>query len=85
MGLGGNLQPGNVVASLGFLGEGDKREEVVVVEEPASAEDVEDIKDQVGVDGLESSRGDLGRRHTGDGGGKWKRRRLMNGVVCLVK
>ena len=45
MRLGGDLQPGDVVASLGFLGEGDKQEKVVTVEEPASTKDVEDIKD----------------------------------------
>jgi len=45
MGLGGDLQPGDVIAIFGFLGKGDKSEKVVVVEELASMEDVEDIKD----------------------------------------
>ena len=45
MGLGGDLQPGNVIASLSFLGKGDKQEKVVMVEEPASMEGVEDIED----------------------------------------
>ena len=88
----------DVIASLGFLSKGDKREKVVAVEKPAGTENVEDIEDQVGVNGhvllgdarsspalsivayggtredRGYSRGDLGRRHTGDGGGKWKRR-----------
>ena len=45
MGLGGNLQPGDIVASLSFLGEGDEQEKVVIVKEPASTKDVEDVKD----------------------------------------
>jgi len=45
MGLGGDLQPRDVVANLSFLGEGDKREKVVAVKEPASTEDVEDVED----------------------------------------
>jgi len=61
MRLGGDLQPYNIVASLGFLGKGDKQEKVVAVEKPVGMEDIEDIDDQVGVDSLGSSRGDLGR------------------------
>jgi len=34
MGLGGDLQPGNVIAILGFLGKSDKGKQVVVVKEP---------------------------------------------------
>ena len=45
IGLGGDLQPGDVIASLSFLGKGDKQEKVVIVEEPSSMEDVEDIED----------------------------------------
>ena len=45
MGLGGDFQPGDIIASLGFLGEGDKREKVVTVEKLAGIEDIEDVKD----------------------------------------
>ena len=45
MGLGGDLQPGDVIAIFCFLGKGDKSEKVVMVEEPASMEDIEDIED----------------------------------------
>ena len=106
MRLGGDLQPGNVIASLRFLGKGDKQEKVVTVKEPAGTKDVEDVEDRIGVGGHvllgdtrsspapsmvayggtredrgKSSRGDLGRQHTGDGGGKWKRRMKGNLVV----
>ena len=45
MGLGGDLQPRDIVAIIRFLGEGDKREKVVAVKKPASTEDVEDVED----------------------------------------
>ena len=34
-----------------FLGKGDKREKVVIVKKPATPEDVENVKDRVGVNG----------------------------------
>ena len=52
MGLGRELDPGDVVAIISLLSEHDKREEVVVVKKPASTEKIQHIKHQVvGGDG----------------------------------
>ena len=45
MGLGGDLQPEDIIAVPGFLGEGDKGGKVVVVKKPASTKNIEDVKD----------------------------------------
>ena len=51
MGLGSELNPGYLVANVHFLGKDDKGKEVVTVEEPASTEKVQHVKDAVDVDG----------------------------------
>ena len=47
MGLGSELDPGYLVAILSLLGKDNKREKVLVVEQPASAENVEDVEDWI--------------------------------------
>ena len=51
MGLGRELNPGYLVASICFLGKDNKGEKVVVVEEPASMKKVQHIEDTVDIDG----------------------------------